>query len=1196
MNNFLNNKTLQLSLFIGVIFLQSCIEENAIPRFELLNSVEAGVDFINEINESDSVNMLEFTNIYNGAGVGIGDFNNDGKPDLYFCGNIVSGRLYINHSSKNRIAFKDVTAISKVGTSRWATGVSVVDINADGLLDIYISVSGSKNSALRKNYLFVHQGLNEQGIPVFDELAEEYGIADESYSSQAAFFDYDLDGDLDLFIAVNYPENVYGSSMNTLSPVTKKVNEKTDRLYKNTGLNKLGHMLFQDVSAEAGILYKGYSLGISVMDINEDGWADIYLSNDFLSNDIIYINNQNGSFTNKIGEYFKHTTFAGMGCDIADINNDGLLDIGVLDMIPSDNMRLKSMLKSTSYDIFKIREKLGYFPQFNRNTLQLNNGLKPDGNLSFSEIARYANIHFTDWSWSILFADLNNNGWKDAFISNGYRRDMQNQDVMKNMFDDFSLTDRNALKTLEDKINAAPEVYVPNRFFVNQQDLTFEDVSKKWGINMPSFSSGTGIVDLDNDGDLELIISNLNESPHIYKNNTIQEGLKNSDKNYIKISFKQIAQEKQVYGTKVRLRHGENDQYIQYYPVHGYLSSMDMPLHFGLGEDTLATLRVMFPDSTCLEMSNLAANQLIEITNGQSVVCDSAKKVDQTTGIYFEDISQNIDPIFEHSELAFNDFEIQPLIIKKYSQMGPGIACADIDRDGLDDFFIGGGLQQPGKIYRQTIQGKFQWHADLPTENFEDQGAVFFDADNDGDKDLYIVSGGVEYNLFGNRYADHLFLNDGEGNFVVDSMALSGINTSGFCVSSADFDQDGDLDLFIGGKIDLKNYPDPPRSYLLLNESDETGVTFTDVTAEYAPELLKIGMVSSGLWTDVNNDGLQDLIIVGEWMPITVFLQKANGFVNSTNDFFEFPQYGLWNSINGGDFDKDGDTDYICGNLGLNTTLRASRDKPLLLFSKDFDNNGNTDPLLFQFSGDIQVPVHPRDVLIKQMPSWETVFPSFSSYSDATLEDFLRDDSMGTKIEVTVMQSIYLENQGEAGFKMHNLPKFAQLSSIKDINTFDINGDGNLDIVFGGNSFDMDYTSGPIDASIGYCMLGDGHGRFDVLDGIETGLLLDEDVQGSGFILGDDNLFFISGVNNSDVKIFRFKNEIQNVFRIHDKESHALIYYKDGRVEKREFYFGKGYLSSSSRILTVSMSIAKIEIYNFINELCRTFDYRKARG
>jgi len=1162
-------------------------------RFLLLDPTDIGIDFNNEIIESDSINMLEFTNIYNGAGVGVGDFNNDNKPDIYFCGNNISSRLYLNHSTGSNINFQDVTKTSGVGTSRWATGVSVVDLNLDGWLDIYVCVSGSKDPERRQNYLFMNTGNNEKGIPVFNELASEYGIADETYSSQAVFFDYDQDEDLDLMIAVNYPENLYGSSMNKLRVLKKEVSERTDRLYENIGVDELGHLKFQDVSSKAGILYEGYSLGISVMDIDEDGWVDVYLSNDFLTNDIIYINNQDGTFTNKINQFFQHTTFAGMGNDIADFNNDGLLDIMVLDMIPSDNYRLKKMLRSTDYDIYRIREKLGYYPQFNRNTLQLNNGMKQNGDLSFSEIGRFANVHQTDWSWSVVFSDLNNDGWKDIFVTNGYRRDMQDQDTVEDMFEDFNPSNPGSLEELRYKIEHAPEVHVSNRFFENQQDLSFNEKTSEWSDNPPSFSSGSAVLDIDDDGDQDIIASNLNGLPFVYLNQTINLSSKKRITNYLKLRFSENLKKKQLFGTVIELTNGDNYQYVQYHPVHGYLSSFYDDIHFGLGADSIVDLAIQFPDSSCINLYEVQANQTLVLDVSQLESCEKTTIDNEFSNKYFTKASNVVHPFFEHQEVDFNDFEIQPLLLKKYSQMGPGIAVGDVNSDGLDDFFIGGALNQDGAIYRQTRTGHFVIDTHIPSGKYEDMGCLFFDADNDGDKDLYVSSGGVEFNDLNQRFYDRLFINDGSGKFNLDTAALPQIKTSSFNVNASDYDSDGDLDLFISGLIDLNNYPKSPGNYILRNESLKGKPKFINVTDEIAPDILRTGLVSSSLWSDFDNDGSVDLILVGEWMPIT-FLKNLKGrFINVTDSIGDFAHHGWWRSINGADFDKDGDVDYIVGNFGLNSIYRTSRDKPIMLIEEDIDNNGRTDPMIFTNVGNQMVPVHTKDQVIKQMPAYNNLFPTYKSFALSTIEDFWMEESEkeSSMKMIDELQSIYLENKGGGKFEKSLLNTRVQISPINDISIRDFDNDGNLDMILTGNNYSINFTQGPIDASIGFFLKGKGNGHFTELNGLEAGILMDFDAKSTAVIPSDDRLFVLSAANDGKLRVFQSIKKYQDFINLESSESFAKILYDDGKVEKREFYYAKGYLSASSRMLILNGHMKNVKIFDSENKISRQLSF-----
>jgi len=1169
----------------------SCSYNQGDKVFQLLNNKEIGIDFVNSITESDSVNMLEFSNIFNGSGIGIGDFNIDGKPDLFLAGNMVSGRLYINQSEKDEIRFKDITELCGIKTDRWLSGVSVADVNADGLSDIYICVTGNKDPERRRNYLFINQGLDQNGIPRFKELADAYGIDDSTYSTQAAFFDYDKDGDLDLFIAVNYPENFYGSGMNLMKPKVKKYSEKTSRLYKNTGPDSLGIPHFIDASEEAGILWEGYSLGIAVQDIDDDGWPDVYLSNDFLSNDIIYMNNGDGTFTNKIDRFFRHTTFAGMGCDIADFNNDNRVDIAVMDMTPGDNERQKRMSHSTSYDIFHLREKMGYFPQFNRNTLQMNNGTKPDGELSFSEIGRLANIHYSDWSWAPLLADFNNNGLKDLYITNGFRRDMQDLDVIGDMFSNFKPNDRKSMEELKLKIATAPPVYVMNKIFENQGNLTFSDRSEEWGISKPSFSNSGAFADFDNDGDLDLIAANIDEAPDIYINNTIHKGYEGLNSNFIKIQFDPKIPEAEYLGCKITVTSKSGSQYSQAYPVRGYLATMDKTVHFGLGSDTIIQeLKIMFPSENCLSWHQLGSNQTITIHNVPNEKCKSNIRNNPSDAVLFEDVSDMILPPYKHQETDANDFQAHPLWLHKYSQMGPGLAVADLNSDGLDDFFIGGALGQPGAIYQQASNGQFTKTADIPTSQFEDMGAIFLDVDGDMDQDLVVISGGVEYSDLKEKFRNQLFINDGKGNFSYIPDALPQINTSGFCVNAADFDNDGDSDLFVGGRIDYLNYPIAPGNYLLVNETSSGVIKFRDATERLAPSIKSIGMVSSSVFSDFDDDGQIDLILVGEWMPVTFMKNTGEGFIQANKDLGVEHLNGWWNSINGADFDKDGDTDYVIGNVGLNTTWKATMEKPMFIYTGDLDNNGRKDPIVFQSLGNRIVPVHPRDLIINQIEKWQSVFPNYSSYSKAEMKDFINISTSNDSalLFADEFRTIYLENAGSKGFIKRPFTNMVQMAPINGIEILDCNMDGNMDIIFTGNSYPQEYATGPYDALPGgQVALGAGNGNFDILDALSAGIVTESDSRALATLSGNMGVMLLSSNNNAELKLYLAKTLSSKFIYPSQNEVMALIHYKNSQTEKFEFYRTSGYLSASSRFISINEKMTFIEFFMMGNRKTR---------
>ncbi len=1151
--------------------------------FKKIEAPKIGIDFKNIIEESDSVNVVSFTNIYNGGGVGIADFNADGRPDVFFTGNMVSSRLYLNESQGGMIKFQDITNESGIATNRWCTGVTIADINDDGWPDIYISVSGNSNPALRQNYLFIHQGLNKDGLPHFRELAKAYGLADQTYSTQATFFDYDRDGDLDCFVAVNYADQFYGASVNIPTPNQMRYSDRSDRLYRNIGIGTEGHPVFEDISVEAGILHEGYTLGLVVYDINLDGFPDIYLANDFLSNDILYLNMGDGTFINKVGTYFKHTTFAGMGMDISDYNNDSWPDIFVLDMTPADNKRQKAMLLPTRTNRFMTNLAAGYYPQYNRNTLQLNNGFAPNGDLSFSEIGQLANIHHTDWSWTILLGDFNNSGFKDAMVCNGFRRDLQDLDNIHFLFGDNPFgTRENWEKEFVKKVTTIDGIYVNNYLFENNQDLSFSDRSKQWGFDEPGFSNGGVFVDFDDDGDLDIIINNLDDFPFIYENTTSSNNPTGSG-NYLNIRLMNNVYNGETAGTKINLHHNETSQYYQHYLTRGYLSSLDPQIHFGVGRDSIiGKIEIIWPDGYFEAMENIPANQTLTLLKGKYKNEPVIFNDDITP--FFHKAAANSAVKYKHDELPFDDFDLQPLLLHKYSQNGPGMAVADVNGDGLDDLFIGGSRTFPSVLCIQETGGGFICSPFPDSELYEDMGAIFFDADGDGDQDLYVVTGGAEYGVNSDFYLDRLYVNDGNGIFHHKPGVIPTITESGSCVVASDYNQDGRLDLFVGGRVSPGKFPQIPKSYLLRNDSESGNIKFTDVTDEIAPGLSKVGMVTAALWTDYDNDNLVDLMVVGEWMPVTIFRNSGSSFqkLEAEKTGLESSE-GWWNSVIGADFDKDGDIDYIVGNLGRNSWLKASTDEPLSLYADDFDRDGIIDPLFFNFVDGVKVPFHSRSLLVKQLNFLDKKYPTHRAYAEATFASLLSDAQIAgcQKFQANTFNSSYIENLGNNQFEIKPLHNLCQTSPIFGLSIGDFNEDGSFDVLMVGNAYSTALRLGWYDASIGIFLKGKGDGSFEVLPGTKSGFFVDTDAKSMVQMTGANSAQMIVVASNDDsLKVFETHRQASLVVYPKTESTWAQIFYFDGSKQKIEFYRGAGYLSAELPRIYINEFIHRIEFYN----------------
>jgi hypothetical protein len=1182
-NVFFHNilKINQLHILLFFLFFNSChfITSKETTLFELVPSSVSQIDFANNITPNDELNVLSYMYLYNGAGVGVGDFNNDGLIDVFFSGNQVSSRLYLN---KGNFQFTDITEKAGLKTNRWATGVSIADVNADGLLDIYVCVANNKYwQKNHENLLFINQG-SKNGIPSFSEMGKAYGLADSSYSTQAAFFDYDKDGDLDMYLLNNWIEK---QNPNQLRPkITDGTAPNNDKLFRNEGVGKNGHPTFKDISKEAGIVYDGYGLGLVIADINKDGWQDIYVANDFITNDLMYINKGDGTFVNRIDEFLRHQSYNGMGTDIADYNNDGWADIIVLDMLPEDNKRQKMMLARPNYDRYEMMtgKSLNYQPEFVRNTLQLN-----QGNGVFSEIGQLAGVEKTDWSWAALFADYDNDGWKDLFITNGYRKDITDLDYIS--YSKYSTqfgTDEFKKNKKKEIVQLIPEVKIPNYIFQNQSDLTFKNKSKDWGINIPSYSNGAAYADLDNDGDLDLIVNNIDETASIFKNNA-DKLLKN---NYLKIKLQGSEKNKLGIGSKVELWLGDKLQYQEQNPVRGFESSVELNLLFGLGKYSLVdSLKITWPDGKTQILKKMNANQTISLDYKNSTQITDLQIVTKNTSLF--SLSEN-KINYRHQESPFIDFKEQFTLPHKYSQNGFGIAVGDINGDKLEDFYAGGAYGQSGSFFIQTQNGQFRTQKlDLDTLH-EDMGVLLFDADNDQDLDLYVVSGGNEQKANTPYYQDRLYLNDGKAHFSLAKNALPNLTSSGSCVISADYDQDGDLDLFIGGRVIPHQYPLPPQSYLLRNDTQNEQVRFTSINP---PQFNQLGMITAALWTDVDNDNWLDLLLVGEFMSPTL-IKNEKGKLSKPHIMGNGNLIGWWNSLSSGDFDNDGDTDYVLGNLGLNTRYQVSAKEPLMVYAKDFDKNGMVDAFISHYMQGQNYLSHPRDNFLEQVPVMKKRFPSYIEYAKAPFEKvFTPQELEGTyRLKANYFSSIYLENQGKGQFSFKNLPMEAQFAPVFGMKVEDYDGDGNLDVLAVGNSSAPEINWGAYDAFVGAYLKGDGKGNFKTIACRESGFLVKGDAKGMAKILigkNDNSLknnaksLFLIALNNQGIITYEspaVSNQIK--IPIYHKETNAMITFKNGKKRKQEFYYGDTYLSQSSRSLNLSAEVSEIQIFDIENK------------
>ncbi|MEP6466828.1 MAG: VCBS repeat-containing protein [Parafilimonas sp.] len=1167
-----------------MLLLVSCKKKTL---FQQISSAHSGITFNNTITESDSMNPLDIVNIYNGGGVGIGDFNNDGRQDIFFTGNMVPCKLYLN---KGGFKFEDIT--EKAGVSdmgRWARGVSVIDINNDGLMDIYICNTILKDSLQRRNVLYINQGIDKNGIPHFKDEAAEYGLDMHLQSTMASFFDYDNDGDLDMYLTVNAAS--IGNNPSVFIQRNGGAKEPSiGRLYRNDWDPVLKHPVFHDVSAQAGMTYDGYGHSATICDINNDGWKDIYVSDDFISNNILYINNHDGTFTNRVKEYFKHTSFNSMGQDVTDINNDGLPDVIELDMNPQDNLRKKMMMSADSYITYQNFDANGYEYQYVRNTLQINKGPRVNENDSvgapvFSDIGFMAGVAQTDWSWTPLVTDFDNDSYRDIIVTNGFPKDVSDHDFINYR------KDANGIASKSDLLRQIPEIKLHNYAFHNNGNLTFSDESTNWGLNIPTFSNGAAYADFDNDGAMDMVINNINDKALLYRNTSADE---DSANHFLQIKFKGGPQNINGIGAIATIYYDHNK--LQKYdnnPYRGYLSTIQCIAHFGLGKTTnIDSVVIEWNNNKKQTINNVKSNQtiIVNIKNANENIDHQQKLIDSSA--LFKEITNASGINFKDKDYDFVDFNIQKLLPHKLSQYSPALAAGDVDGNGLDDLIVGGNSYKHAQIFLQQPNGKFIQKDLLPnvttnTKKYKDEGILLFDANGDGKPDIYIASGGYELKPGDDGYQDRLYINDGKGNFTLDSLALPQNHTSKLCVRAFDYNNDGKLDLFVSGRVEPWNYPKPVSSFILRNDSKNGVAHFTDVTNEVAPELKNIGLVCDALFTDFDGDGKTDLILTGEWMPVTFFKNVNGTFKNVTSTCGVADKPGWWNSIVGGDFRHTGRTDYIVGNAGLNMLYQASEKYPVYVTAKDFDGNGNYDavPSLFlpDKNGIMQeFPAFGRDDMMKEMISTKRRFTSYKSFATSTMDSILtpamRKNAL--RLKATMLQSCYLRNDGNGKFTMIPLPLQAQVSTLNGMVADDFDGDGNLDVLINGNDYGTEVSVGRYDALDGLLLKGDGKGNFQPLSILKSGIYIPGDGKALVKLEGASGKYLAAASQNKDsIKLFELRKNVQ-IIKANPDDVSAFIHYKNGSIQKQEFYYGNSFLSQSSRFITANANMRNIVITN----------------
>ncbi|HEY5463854.1 MAG TPA: VCBS repeat-containing protein [Hanamia sp.] len=1174
-------------IILPLLLLYACNNNKKHTLFEKIPSSHSNITFNNKIVENDSINPLDAVNVYNGGGVGIGDFNNDGLQDIYLGGNMVPGKLYLN---KGNFKFEDVTKKAGVaGLGRWERGISVIDINNDGLMDIYISNTISTDSTKRTNILYVNQGIDKDGIPHFKDMAKEYGLDIKVQSTMASFFDYDNDGDLDMYLTVNEASNNNDPSV-FLERNNRNLRPSYGRLYRNDWDSTLKHPVFHDVSAQAGIAYTGYGHAATICDINNDGWKDIYISDDFLSNDILYINNHDGTFTNRVKEYFKHTSFNSMGQDVVDINNDGLPDIVELDMNPPDNYRKKMMLASNNYITYQNFDNFRFQYQYVRNTLQINQGpvtLQNDsiGPPAFSDIGFMSGISQTDWSWCPLVMDFDNDSYRDIIITNGFPRDVSDHDFQAYR------EEKTGLVSKMDLLKKIPQVKIHNYAFHNNGNLTFSDSTSSWGLDEPTFSNGAAYADFDNDGAMDMVINDIDGEALLYRNTSRDRDT--TDTHYLQIKFK--GGEKNINGTgavaTIYYNHGKLQTY-ENNPYRGYISTDEDIAHFGLGKTTMVdSVVIKWYNGKAQTIKNVKANQLIKvnIADANEPVSYSHPAVDTTA--LFNNVTGPPGIDYRHRDFDFNDFNIQSILPHKFTEYCPALASGDIDGNGLDDLVIGGNSFNAAQVFLQQKDGSFIQKSVYPSkqnlmDNYKDEGILLFDANGDGKPDLYISSGGYQNAPGSKYYQDRLYINDGKGNFKLDSLALPQNHTSKLCVRAFDYNHDGKMDLFVSGRVDPWNYPKAVSSFIFRNDTKNGVVKFTDVTDKVAPDLKNIGMVTDALFTDFDNDGQTDLILVGEWMPIT-FLKNENGIFKKVNTGIE-NKLGWWNSIVAGDFRHTGRMDYIVGNLGLNTIFNVSDSFPMYITSSDYDNNGTYDAIISLYLPDKnggvkkEFPLFSRDDMIKQLGSLRNKFPDYKSYANATMQDVLSPDQMkaSLRLKANYLKSCFLRNDGNGKFTMIPLPKEAQVSVLNGMVVGDFDGDGNLDVAINGNDYGTEVSVGRYDALNGLVLKGDGKGNFKPKSILQSGIYIPGNGKALVKLLDNKGNLMVAASQNRDVlKVFKLRRKINHIPILSD-DMYAMITYKNGTIQKQEFYYGSSFLSQSARFLIVNSNMKSVEITN----------------
>ena len=1073
--------------------------QEATPRwlFVRVPAASSGISFSNLIAEDPTQNYFIYEYLYNGGGVAIGDLNNDGLPDIYLTGNLMPDKVYLN---KGDLKFEDITAQAiTTGQEGWHTGVTMADVNNDGWLDIHVCRAGwSKDPTKRTNLFYVNNG-----DLTFTESAEKWGIADTTRSTQAAFFDMDDDGDLDLYVINTPMQGEHKLSGLQVAELIRTHRSPTDRLYRNEGDR------FTDITAASGIWNMGYGLGLSISDLDGDGRPDIYVANDYIERDYMYMNKGDGRFVDEIKLRTRHISNFGMGCDIADQNNDGLPDILVLDMVSEDHVRSKKNMSSMSSDKFWRSVNAGYHYQYMANSLQVNNG---DG--TFSELAQLAGVARTDWSWAPLFADLDNDGQKDLIVTNGYKRDMRDNDYVNTA---AKIQKEGRKVSMIEVLDLVPVNRIHNYAFRNQGDMTYADVSETWGLNRPVNSNGAAYADLDGDGDLDLVINNIDEPADLYENRAVQQGLGS----YLQVDLEGRNTAAAI-GSKVTIRTSDGEQTQELMPTRGYQSSVGTLLHFGLGKvEKVDQVVVHWPDGTVSEFSDVAAGKVLTVSRNSA---KHAAPVQKEPVMFAEEAAQ-LGLLFTHQENPYDDFVNELLLPHKGSEYGPLMSTGDANGDRLDDLYIGGARGQAGVLFIQQANGRFikagsqPWkaHADR-----EDMGSLFFDADSDGDQDLLVLSGSNETDMFDDQFIDRLYVNDGRGNFTYRAEALPGMMHSAMRACAADIDADGDQDLFIGGRIRPGAYPNSSRSYLLVNDGKGR---FSDATEALGPALAEPGMITDCAFVDLEGDGDPDLVLVGEWMPVMSFTNAGGRFTNSTTTSGFDGTEGWWNSLTVTDLDGDGDQDLLCGNLGWNSKFHGTPDHPVHVYYNDFDGNGHGDIVLAKERKGTLVPVRGKECSSQQCPVLLDRFTSYDAFANADLGAIYGAENLSSSLHLQAkcMKSSLFLNNGSGTFARTDLPMAAQVSPVNGFAVLDVNDDGHLDVVLAGNHWGAEVETVRYDGGTGLLLLGGANAALTPVPMRQSGIKAWENAKDVALVSlgsGKEHIVVVSN-NNGALQAFR---------------------------------------------------------------------------